>query len=124
MKWTDEMPLVGLERNLGIGGTMVRRLSAELLGTGLLVYLAVGVATLSFGFGATGLSFMAGVVATALAFGLVLLVLAYVIGPVSGCHINPAVTIGVWLTGRISLIEAVADRARHRRLGRGQPHSR
>ncbi len=44
--------------------------------------------------------------ATALAFGLVLLVLAYVIGPVSGCHINPAVTIGVWLTGRISLVEA------------------
>ncbi|HEY2240771.1 MAG TPA: aquaporin [Streptosporangiaceae bacterium] len=85
---------------------MIRKLSAEVLGTGLLVYLAVGVATLSFGFGATGLSFAAGVVATALAFGLVLLVLAYVIGPVSGCHINPAVTIGVWLTGRISLIEA------------------
>ena len=42
------------------------------------------VATLSFGFGATGLSFAAGAVATALAFGLVLLVLAYVIGPVSG----------------------------------------
>jgi aquaporin Z len=86
---------------------MVRRLSAELLGTGLLVYLAVGVATLSFGFGATGLSFMAGVLATALAFGLVLLVLAYVLGPVSGCHINPAVTIGVWAAGRISLVEAV-----------------
>ena len=66
------------------GGIVVRKLSAEVLGTGLLVYIAVGVATLSFGFGATGLSFAAGVVATALAFGLVLLVLAYVIGPVSG----------------------------------------
>jgi major intrinsic protein len=85
---------------------VVRRLSVEVLGTGLLVYLAVGVATLSFGFGASGLSFAAGVVATTLAFGLVLLVLAYVIDPVSGCH-----------------IKHVADRARHRRLGRGQPHS-
>jgi glycerol uptake facilitator-like aquaporin len=69
---------------------VVRKLSAEVLGTGLLVCLAAGVATLSFGFGATGLSFAAGVVATALAFGLVLLILAYVVGPVSGCHINPA----------------------------------
>src|SRR6201995_1335573 len=89
------------------GGIVVRKLSAEVLGTGLLVYLAVGVETLSFGFGAAGLSFAAGVVATALAFGLVLLVLAYVLGPVSGCHINPAVTIGVWAAGRISLVEAV-----------------
>ena len=87
---------------------MIRRMAAELLGTGLLVYLAVGVATLTFGFGATGSSIAAGVVATALAFGLVLLVLAYVIGPISGCHINPAVTIGVWAAGRISLVEAAA----------------
>src|SRR6266496_2514790 len=58
---------------------MVRKLSAELLGTGLLVYFA---------------------------FGLVLLVLAHVLGPISGCHVNPAVTIGAWLAGRISLAEA------------------
>jgi aquaporin Z len=86
---------------------MVRKIAAELLGTGLLVYFGVGVATLSFGFGTAGLSFAAGVVATALTFGLVLLVLAYVLGPISGCHINPAVTIGVWLSGRIPLAEAV-----------------
>ena len=49
---------------------MVRKLAAELLGTGLLVYFAVGVATLSFGFHVAGSSFAAGVVATALAFGL------------------------------------------------------
>ena len=46
-------------------------------------------------------------VATALAFGLTLLALVYFIGPVSGCHVNPAVTIGALLAGRIALAEAV-----------------
>src|SRR5689334_169611 len=85
---------------------MNRKLVAEALGTGLLVLVAVGVATLSFGFGASGSSISAGIVATALAFGVVLLVMVYALGPISGCHINPAVTMGAWLTGRMKLREA------------------
>lgn len=86
---------------------MVRKLFAELLGTFLLVFFAVGVATLMFGFKFDGGSVAAGVVATAFAFGLVLLALAYVLGPISGCHVNPAVTLGAAMAGRIPWLDAV-----------------
>jgi aquaporin Z len=86
---------------------MIRKFAAEFLGTAILVFVAVGVATLMFGFKFDGASVAAGVVATALAFGLTLLALVYLIGPVSGCHVNPAVTIGALLAGRIPLREAV-----------------
>lgn len=84
-----------------------RKLAAEALGTACLVFFAVGTATLCFGFKLTGSSTAAGIVTTSLAFGLVLLVLAYALGPVSGCHINPAVTIGFLVAGRIPVAEAV-----------------
>lgn len=93
-----------------------KKLGAEFLGTMILVVVAVGVATESFGFrlfggrvglGVTG-SVAAGVVATALAFGAVLIALVYAIGPVSGCHVNPAVTLGFLASGRMKLTEGVA----------------
>jgi aquaporin Z len=92
-----------------MGTGLLRKSFAELLGTFILVFFAVGVATLSFGpgFRFAGLSLAAGVVATALAFGLVLLGLVYVLGPISGCHVNPAVTLGAAVSGRIQPIEAV-----------------
>jgi aquaporin Z len=84
-----------------------RALFAELLGTAVLVFFGVGTATLSFGFKIAGASTSAGVIATALAFGLVLMALVYAIGPISGCHVNPAVTIGFLFTRRISLVDAI-----------------
>jgi aquaporin Z len=84
----------------------VRKLVAEALGTMLLVIFAVGTATEALGFKvATDIS--SGVVMTAFAFGLVLLALAYTLGPISGCHVNPAVTAGFFVTGRLTLTEAI-----------------
>ena len=84
-----------------------RKLVAEALGTALLVFVGVGAATLSFGFKLTGPSTSAGVVTTALAFGVVLLAVAYTLGIISGAHVNPAVTFGFVVSGRMSLAEAV-----------------
>ncbi|RFU22464.1 MIP/aquaporin family protein [Geodermatophilus marinus] len=79
--------------------TFVRSLGAEFLGTALLVVVAVGSAVAGIDqLGPTGV---------ALAFGLVLVALAYALGPVSGCHINPAVTLGVLLSRGMTLPEAV-----------------
>jgi aquaporin Z len=84
-----------------------RPLIAEAIGTALLVFFGAGTATLTFGFKVTGSSASAGVVATALAFGLVLLALVYAIGPISGCHVNPAVTMGFLVGRRITLTDAI-----------------
>jgi aquaporin Z len=84
----------------------IRKLVAELLGTATLVFLAVGIATLAFGFNLFGASPATGIVMTALGFGLVLLALAYALGPISGCHVNPAVTLGFVLSQRMTLKEA------------------
>lgn len=89
-----------------MGALDVKKLVAEGAGTALLVFFGAGVATLSFGFGAAGSSISAGVVATAFAFGLVLLVLVYALGPISGAHVNPAVTLGFLVARRISVRDA------------------
>jgi aquaporin Z len=84
-----------------------RKLAAEFVGTALLVIFAVGAATLAFGFGATAQTPASGVVMTSFTFGLVLLSLVYAIGPISGCHVNPAVTMGFVVSKRMALTDAI-----------------
>jgi aquaporin Z len=86
---------------------MPRKYAAELIGTGLLVFFGAGMATITFGFRAFGSSVAAGILLTGLAFGLVLLGLIAVIGPISGCHVNPAVSLGFCLARRMTPIAMV-----------------
>ena len=78
--------------------TLTRQLAAEFLGTALLVFVAVGSAV-------AGIDAI-GPFGVALAFGLTLLALAYALGPVSGCHINPAVTLAVLASRGMSATDA------------------
>ena len=90
-----------------IDQAMGRRYAAELIGTGLLVFFGAGAATINFGFSASGSSVAAGILLTGLVFGLILVGLVAVIGPISSCHVNPAVTLGAFLTKRIRLVDLI-----------------
>ncbi len=80
----------------------MKKYLAEMVGTMVLVLMGCGVAV---SLGCNPVTFQ-GVVGTALAFGLAVVAMAYTIGGISGCHINPAITLGVALSGRMSWKDA------------------
>lgn len=77
----------------------MKKMLAEGIGTAVLVILGCGTAMLVGCDAVNG----CGYVATALAFGLAIVCMAYSIGNISGCHVNPAVSLGVWLSGGMDM---------------------
>jgi len=81
--------------------TLTKKLGAEFMGTFWLVLGGCGSAVIAAAFPDVGI----GLLGVAFAFGLTVLTMAFAIGHISGCHLNPAVSFGLWSGGRFSITE-------------------
>lgn len=88
---------------------MIRKLISEFVGTMFLVIFGCGtaVAVNTYVSGIYGVSLPFTMILIAAAFGLILMALVYALGKVSGCHVNPAVSIAMLINGRISVLECI-----------------
>src|ERR1700738_872976 len=83
----------------------MKKPAAEFIGTFTLVFLGCGAAVIAgVGTGPTAID----VLGIAFAFGLAIVAMAYGIGPISGCHVNPAVSFGVYVAGRMSVADMIS----------------
>src|ERR1700761_6627704 len=82
------------------GCVMTKKMLAEFIGTLTLVLVGCGAAVLG--------GDHVGQLGIALAFGFAIVAMAYAIGPVSGCHVNPAVSLAVFVAGRMTVTEMLA----------------